>query len=87
MRSPRNLPPPADFDVPPVPLSMIIKYRHRKHLKGMVLGFGIGVLMIIAAGGTHNPVVAVFGFGFIVVTWELSSRACKRSGCKRFKGR
>lgn len=84
---PRNLPPPPDFDVPPVPLSVIIRYRHRRHARGAALGYLTGLVMVLVALAAHNAVVLVFGVGFALASWELGQRVCRRQGCKTFKGR
>jgi hypothetical protein len=86
MRTPRNLPPP-DFDVPPVPLSVILRCRHRRHRRGMALGYLIGVVMILVAFFTHNGIVLTFGVGFALATWDLGQRACRKQGCRMFSRR
>ncbi len=46
-RPSRDAPPPLDIDVPAIPLSAILRYRHRRHQKAMALGYGIAVVMIV----------------------------------------
>ncbi len=57
MRKPSpDVPPFSDLDVPAtVPLSVVFRYRHRRHLKAMALGYAIAVVMIFLAFAMGAP--------------------------------
>jgi len=83
----RNIPPPLDSDVPSVPLSVIVKYRHRSHQKAVALGYGIAVAMIFLAFAMQNGIVFWFGFGVAIATRDLGQRVCRKQGCRAFARR
>ena len=89
MKKASNIPGPPDIDVPPVPLSVILRYRHRRHEKAMALGYVIAVVMIFLAFASHNGIVFWFGVGFALATRDLGQRVCRKQGCRAFarKGR
>ena len=88
-RPSRDVPPPLDIDVPAIPLSAILRYRHRRHQKAMALGYGIAVVMIVLAFASRLGVVLWFGIGFALATRNLGQRVCHAQGCRAFarKGR
>jgi len=88
-RPSRDAPPPLDIDVPAIPLSAILRYRHRRHQKAIALGYGIAVLMIVLAFASRLGVVLWFGIGFALATRNLGQRVCRAQGCRAFarKGR
>ena len=78
---------PADVEVPAtVPLSVVLKHRHRRHVKAMAMGYLIGLVIILMAFATHN--VIVFGLAVAVTAKDAGDRVCGKQGCQAFgKGR
>jgi hypothetical protein len=80
-----DVPPLPDPEVPAtVPLSVVVRYRHRRHLKAIALGYGIAAAMIFLALVTRNGIVFWPGFGFAVATRDLGQRVCRKQGCRAF---
>ena len=80
-----DVPALPDPDVPAaVPLSVLVRYRHRRHQKAMTLGYVIAAAMIFLAFATRNAIVFWFGFGFAVATRDLGQRVCRKQGCRAF---
>ena len=81
--------PPADFEVPAtVPLSVVLKYRHRRHVKAMVVGYLIGLVLILMAFAAHSVIVFGLGFAIAVAAKDVGDRVCRKQGCQVFgKGR
>ncbi len=53
-----DVPPISDLDVPAtLPLSVILRYRHRRHQKAMALGYAIAIAMILLAFAAGNGIV------------------------------
>jgi hypothetical protein len=78
--------PLPDFDVPAtLPLSVILRYRHRRHQKGMALGYAIAVAMILLAFAARNGIVFLSGAGFAVATRDLGVHVCRKQGCRAFR--
>jgi hypothetical protein len=72
-----------------VPLSVVLKYRHRRHQKAMALAYVIALGLIFVAMVVHSVIVLALGFGLAVVTWNVADSACRKQGCRAFarKGR
>jgi hypothetical protein len=84
-RASPDVPPLPDPEVPAaVPLSVVVKYRHRRHRKAIALGYGIAAAMIFLALATRNVIVFWSGFGFAIATRDLSQRVCRKQGCRAF---
>lgn len=74
--------PPPDFGVPAVPLSAIVKYQHRRHIKGTLLGYLTGAAMIVVAFAARSGIVLWFGLAFMLATWDMGNRLCRKQGCR-----
>ncbi len=85
-KPPPGGPPLPDFDVPAaLPLSVILRYRHRRHLKAIALGYAIAVAMILLAFAARNGIVFLSGAGFAFATRDLGLRICRKQGCRVFR--
>ena len=81
-----DVPPLSDFDVPAtLPLSVILRYRHRRHQKAMALGYAIAVAMILLAFAARIGIVFLSGAGFALATRDLGQRVCRKQGCRTFR--
>jgi hypothetical protein len=81
-----GVPPLPDFDVPATfPLSVILRYRHRRHQKAMALGYAIAVAMILLAFAARSGIVFLSGAGFALATRDLGLRVCRKQGCRAFR--
>jgi hypothetical protein len=81
-----DVPPLSDLDVPAtLPLSVILRYRHRRHQKAMALGYAIAAAMILTAFAAGNGIVFWFGFGFTLATRDLGQRVCRKQRCRAFR--
>ena len=81
-----DVPPISDLDVPAtLPLSVILRYRHRRHQKAMALGYAIAAAMILLAFAARNGIVFVFGVGFALATRDLRQRVCRKQRCQAFR--
>ena len=67
-----------------VPLSVIIRYQHRRHIRGTLLGYLIGAAIIALSFLADSGVVLWFGLAFMLATWDLGNRVCRRQGCHVF---
>jgi hypothetical protein len=81
-----DVPPLSDLDVPAtLPLSVILRYRHRRHQKAMALGYAIAAAMILTAFAARNGIVFWFGAGFAFATRDLGQRVCRKQRCRAFR--
>lgn len=76
--------PPPDFDVPVVPLFVIVRHQHRRHIRGTLLGYLIGAAIIAMAFLANSGIVLWFGLAFMLATWDLGNRVCRKQGCRSF---
>jgi hypothetical protein len=81
-----DVPPISDLDVPAtLPLSVILRYRHRRHQKAMALGYAIAAVMILLAFAARNEIVFLSGAGFALATRDLGQRVCRKQRCRAFR--